>query len=259
MKILICLPVYNRKDITELVIENLNKYKQDATFWIFNDWSEQYDNDFLEPHCDKVFKLPKSDKEVIKNMKNRNGMGVQHLRWHQFREFVNMDDYDLVYFTDSDALHDPSYIDVLKSVHEKYTLKSKDGTQKIKIPVCLYSTKWHLDSTVKEGKDVYIRKTAPGISQLYTKDMANKIVEVLDNQPSDPDYAWDYRCLEYLGLPVVTTKTSYVEHFGADTDSMHTPKGEWDRDRALNPTKYLEELRQPIIDYLEGRAEKPIV
>lgn len=79
MKILICLPVYNRKDITELVLENLNKYKGDATLWVYNDWSTEYDNDFLEPLCDKVFKLPPSNKVVIKNEKNVNGMGVQHL------------------------------------------------------------------------------------------------------------------------------------------------------------------------------------
>lgn len=256
MKILICLPVYNRKKITELVIENINKYKQDATFWIFNDWSEQYDNDFLEPHCDKVFKLPKSDKLVVKNEKNVNGMGVQHLRWYQFRQFLTTD-YDLIYFTDSDALHDPNFINVLKTVYQKYKLK--DGDNEIKLPISLYSTKWHSDSTIRENDEIYIRKTGAGISQMYSKSMVQKIVSVLDRQPTDPDYAWDYRCLEYLGLPIITTKTSYVEHFGADVDSMHTPKGEWDRDRALNPTSYLQNIRQSVIDYLEGKGDKPNV
>lgn len=258
MKILICVPVFNRENITELVLENLNKYKKDATLWVYNDWSEEYDNDFLEPNCDKVFKLPKSDKIVIKNEKNVNGMGVQHLRWYQFREFIKMDEFDAIYFTDSDALHDPSYIDILKNASKKYTLSNG-----YKLPICLYSTKWHIDSTINETSDIYMRKTAPGISQLYTKDMAKKIVDGLENYNKihgcDPDYGWDYHVSDFLKLPFITTKKSYIEHFGADVDSMHTPKGLWDRDRALEPSEYLKNIRQPIIDYIEGIGEKPSV
>ena len=251
MKILTCLPVYNRKLVTGLVAENLFKYKQDSTLWVYNDWSSEYENSYLEDSCDKIFKLPKSDKVVVKNEKNKKGMGVQHLRWYQFREFLSMD-YDALYLTDSDALHDPSYIDVLKNLHKKYSLANG-----AKMPICLYNTRWHESATIKEGKDVYMRSTAPGISQLYTKDMVSKIVTNLDKLAEDPTYAWDFRCLEYLKLPVITTKNSYVEHFGASSESMHTPRGEWDRDRALNPTEYLVNLREDTISYLEGKGSRP--
>jgi CRISPR/Cas system-associated protein Cas10 (large subunit of type III CRISPR-Cas system) len=254
MKILICVPVYNRKNITELVLQNLNQYKADAKLWVYNDWSTEYDNEFLKPFCDEVIHLPPSDKIVVKNEKNKNGMGVQHLRWHQFREFASQDVFDFIYFTDSDALHDPNFIDVLKAIYQRY--KAQNGQT---FPVCLYDTVWHSqpENLLSEGSDVWVRKTAPGISQLYSMEMVRKIVAILNQQDEDPDYAWDYRAQEYLGLPFLTTKISYVEHFGAVSESMHTPQSEWDRDRALNPSQYLRDIRSDIIAYLEGRGPKP--
>ena len=254
MKILICLAVYNRKKITELVLENLMKYKKDSFLLVYNDWSTEYDNDFLEPLCDKVVKLPPSNKIVVKNESNINGSGIANIRWKQFRDFVNQDEYDYIYFTDSDALHDPNFIDVLKNIHSKYKTKSGE-----KLPVCLYDTVWHscAQNLLKEGSDVWMRKTAPGISQFYSKEMCIKIVDILNKQKEDPQYAWDYRCLEYLGLPFLNTKTSYIEHFGADKSSMHTPEGQWDRDRAINPSEYLKNIRAQVISYLEGSGEKP--
>lgn len=253
MKILICVPVYNRKKITELALENLMKYKKDATLYVYNDWSTEYDNDFLEPLCDKVFKLPPSNKIVIKNEKNINGMGVQHLRWYQFREFIKSD-FDYLYFTDSDAIHDPDFIEILKNIHGKYKLKNDE-----KLPVCLYNTIWHSQpqNLLKENNEIMMRRTAPGISQFYSKLHCEKIVNELNKQKSDPDYAFDYRCIEYLKLPFLTTKISYVEHFGAVDDSMHAKAGEWDRDRSLNPSEYLKNIRNNVINYLEGRVLKP--
>ena len=43
-------------------------------------------------------------------------MGVDNLRWHQFRSFLEQDEFDVLYFTDSDAVHDPEYTDVLKTL-----------------------------------------------------------------------------------------------------------------------------------------------
>lgn len=255
MKILICVPVYNRKKMTSLILENIYKYKQDADLWVYNDWSDQYDNDFLEGFADKVFKLPPSIKTVVKNEKNINGMGVQHLRWNQFREVADSS-YDAVYMTDNDALHDPMFIEYLKLFSDKY--KSKNG---MNIPICLYNTRWHNQkgNTIKETKDALIRKTAPGVSQLFSKQHCQKIVQCLDKEKKDPDYAWDYKVSQYLKMPFITSKNSFVEHFGADDESMHSQAGDWDRDRAVNPSVYLSNIRQSVIDYLEGRSEKPLL
>jgi hypothetical protein len=255
MKIQINLAVYNRKKITELVIKNLDKYKKDSELVIYNDWSTEYDNDYLESitNC-KVVKLSPHKEVVYKSEKNINGMGITNLRWYQFREFLKQDVCDYIYFTDSDALHDPDFVDILKNVYGKYKMKNGD-----KLPVCLYDTMWHSQkmNNLRENDEVWMRRTAPGISQLYSKNMVKTIIEALDKETNKHVYAWDYRAPEWLGLPFLTTKTSYVEHFGADVDSMHTPKGEWNRDRAKNPSKYLKNIRESVILYLEGRGEAP--
>lgn len=250
MRILICVPVWNRKKITELVLNNLMKYKKDATLWVYNDWSTEYDNDFLEPLCDKVIKLPPSEKIVVRNEKNVHGMGVQNLRWHQFRDFLRQDSWNYLYFTDNDALHDPDFIDTLKA------LVMKSGNL---LPACLYSTRWHSNNLEKRFGDIEVRRHAPGISHLYSKEMVRRIVTVLDQQKNDPNYSWDFYVSDYLGLPFLTSTVSYIEHFGASRESMHSPEGAWDRDRATNPTPYLKDLRERVIAYLEGTGEKPQV
>jgi hypothetical protein len=254
MKILICVSVFNRKTITELVLENINKYKKDAVLWVYNDWSTEYDNDFLEPLCDKVFKLPASNKIVVKNETNKNGMGITHMRWYQFREFLKQDEYDYIYFTDSDALHDPEFIDRLKTIHCKYKMKNGE-----KMPVSLYDTLWHsqAQNLLRDASDVFMRKTSAGISQLYSKDHVKSLVSFLDKEVKDPIYAWDYYFTNTVKIPFLTSKTSYVEHFGAVKESMHTPEGQWDRDRAINPSPYLKDIRDSVIAYLEGRGTKP--
>lgn len=254
MKIQINLAVYNRKKITELVIENLDKYKKDSELIIYNDWSTEYDNNYLESITNsKIIKLQPYTKSVYKSEKNLNGMGISNLRWYQMREFLKQDEFECIYFTDSDALHDPNYVDVLKYFYGKYKMKNES-----KMPVCLYDTKWHsqANNIIRSNGEVMMRITAPGISQLYSKTMIQKIVSTLD-KVGEQDYAWDYRAQEWLGLPFLTTKTSYVEHFGADVDSLHTPKGEWDRDRAVNPSDYLKNIRDKVILYLEGKGDKP--
>lgn len=248
-KVLIIVSVYNRKKITELVLENLFKYKKEnSSLWVYNDHSTEYDNSFLEPLCDKVFLLQESNNIVIKNEKNKKGMGIAKLRWQQLRDFINTD-YDFLYFTDNDALHDPEFENILLETYKRY---------KTKMPISLYDTVWHkhVQNHLKEDKNVYMRRYGAGISHFYDRNMVEKILSVLDNQTETPNYGWDYQVSDYMKLPMVVTKTSYVEHFGALEDSMHTQKGDWDRDRAINPTTYLKDIRNDIIEYLENKTTK---
>ena len=248
LKILICVPVYNRKKITELALKSIYKNKKDATVWVYNDWSTEYDNDFLEPYADKVFKLEKSKKIVVQNENNIFGMGVQHLRWHQLRSFIEQDEFDAIYLTDSDAFHDPGYIDVLKTLYSQ--VSDKKGK---KLPISLYNSVFHTLSTLENNGGIMLRKTAPGISQMYDKEMCKIIVKELNSLDSDPEGGvydwWDYRCIEYLKRPIITTKNSYIEHYGAVEGSLHTNRGDWDKDRAVNPTEGLKKDRDKIILY----------
>jgi len=184
---------------------------------------------------------------------NRLGMGVQHLRWHQFRDFLHRPDFDLLYLTDSDALHDPCFMDVFRS------LLSMLERAEHPLPICLYNSKFHNSNEANDGgtNQLLLRKTAPGISHLYTKPMVEKIVQELNKLGSDPDYDWDYIAPRMLALPILTTRVSYIEHFGATAGAMHTTAGDWNRDRALNPSPFLRTHRQSIIDYLEGFTQNP--
>jgi hypothetical protein len=146
-------------------------------------------------------------------------------------------------------MHDPSFMDVLQSL---VSVVKKTGRP---MPICLYNSVFHdQPNNCVGGTDrLLLRKTAPGISHLYDRAMIARIVQGLATLAADPDYGWDYIGPAFLGVPFVTTKTSYVEHFGAVPGSMHTTAGDWDRDRALNPTPYLAARRQQVIDFLEGR------
>jgi len=253
MKLLICMPVFNRKKITELSLKNLQKYKRDSTLWVFNDWSTEYDNDFIEPYCDKVFKLDVSKLPVVGNEANLKGMGVQHLRWYQLRLFLKTD-YDALYFTDNDAIHDPDFLDVINDMPKENPISLYNS--------CLYGRDYtgptkHLDKklSLEEVTGFYATRYAGGISHFYTREMVEVVVRILDSRPKDPDYSWDYEMLDMLNKKICITKTSYVEHFGAG--GLHSGHEDFTHDRAIAPTGYLQNIRQPIVDYLLGHGPRP--
>lgn len=245
MSVLIIVPVFNRKKITELSLKQTYTHKGDGNkLIVYNDYSTEYDNTFLEPYCDEVITMPTK-------------MGVQHLRWYHLRSFLEQDQFEYLYLTDNDVIHDPEYINKLKELYGKYMLKDNK-----KMPVCLYNTKFHLNqgNVLAHKDDITIRKTAPGVSMFFDKDMVKVIVEKLNKFPGgDPDYAWDYRSLEMLGLPWITPNTSYLEHFGAS--GLHSVEGRigMEKDRAINPTEYLQSIREPVIDYVLNEGNVPIL
>lgn len=227
MKIWITVPTWNRKETAEVIIPNIAEYKKEHFLHISDDHSTAYNpHELFKDYADKIDIVPRK-------------MGVQKLRCWEFREFLKTD-YDLIYMTDSDALHDPNYIDRLLELYN-YT----------KSPVCLYNTKWHKSSTISHEKDLdfYWRRTMPGVSQLYDREMVEKIVDIL-NKKGDPVYAWDYRVVEFLKTKVVTSKTSYVQHFGGP-NSIHNKT--LHQDVALEPTPYLESMWKPIVEKISNK------
>jgi hypothetical protein len=231
-KILINVPTFNRKKIAELSLAQIYKYKTENCFvQIYNDHSTEYDNDWLTPWADEVIKHPKQ-------------LGVHHLRWHQFREFIKTD-YNFLYLTDNDTLHDPDYVKRMMELYHKY--KTADGR---KLPVTLYNTKHHFFATIKETEDMIIRKTAPGVSMLLDRGMVETIVDWIDKNTVF-DYAWDFRIIEMLHLPWITSNISYLEHYGADGINNKT----YDADTAHNPSDYLKSTRPIIMDYLINNKE----
>ncbi|NWF75663.1 MAG: tetratricopeptide repeat protein [Nitrospirae bacterium] len=228
--ILISVPVFNRKKITQLCLSQIQRYKTSRCFLqVYNDHSTEFDNQFLVEYADEVIQLP-------------NKMGINNLRLYQLRKFIQSD-FDFIYLTDNDVIHDPSFIKVLIFLYEL-------GERKF--PVCIYNTIHHMQPNVILFKNNFIllKRTSPGVSIFFDKKMVETIIKILDNVGDyQADFNWDYRVIAYLDRPVLTSVTSYLDHFGAGG----THNLDFERDRALNPTKYLLERRESIIDYLTGK------
>jgi peptidylprolyl isomerase len=232
LSVSIAVSVFNRKKITQLSLAQLKRYKNDGCHLrVYDDHSTEYDRSFLEPYADEVIKLPAK-------------MGIHNLRMHQLRNFLETR-YDFLYLTDNDVIHDPGYVAALEALYEM-------GGRLL--PVCLYNTGFHNfeGNILYSDKGVILKKTAPGVSMFFDRGMAEKIVSFAEKAGSAHQFiGWDFRVIAYLDLPWLTPQTSYLEHFGAD--GMHNP--DFERDRAIDPTPYLAERRQAIIDYLTGNEE----
>jgi hypothetical protein len=238
MKLLIVVTTFDRRAITELSLTQTSRFKRGAHVLVYDDHSTEYDLNWLSQFADTVERSPKN-------------MGIAALRARQFRDFLDSG-FDLLYFTDNDVIHDPAYVARLRRL---YSLPAE-----MKLPVSLFNSSFHNQpvNILKEVQDIQIRKTAPGVSQLYDREMVDQIVSGLQRSPElDGRYGWDYHLPALLQRPWIQSTTSYLEHFGAG--GMHNPDSEeaYERDRALNPTPFLAGIRDRIIDYLKNGGDKP--
>ena len=236
MKIRIDVPCYNRKKITELSISQLYKYKtKDCDIRIYNDNSDEYDNNWLEQWGDVVnYEMPK-DQQRWKN--------IHTIRYNAYLDFMN-ENYDFLYMTDNDAFHDPTYIKVLLNLYNK-----------TKLPVTGYKSKFMSDFSVKykyltsKNEPFHIiRNTNGGISVFLSKSH----VERLMKKYNPNTIMWDCDTWGLLGNKYVVPKISVLDHFGKG--GIHNK--DWSFDYAINPTEYLRKIRPYMINYLENKINK---
>jgi tetratricopeptide (TPR) repeat protein len=231
-KILIVVTAFNRKKLTALALNQMRRYKTTyCHLQVYNDHSSEYDNTFLSDHADEVIQLP--DK-----------MGIDNLRWYQFRKFLETD-FDFLYMTDNDVIHDPNYVDMLEELY----VKGKE-----QLPVSLFSNIFMLQPRLillcEEG--VYVKTSSPGASMFFDRRMVETVVSVSDKIGNVlDDLPWDNKAVACLKLPWITPEQSYLEHFGAG--GLHSDNHE--RERAINPTEYLHERRESILRYLSGKND----
>jgi hypothetical protein len=151
-----------------------------------------------------------------------------------------------LYLTDADAIHDPNWRSELLRIQD-----SLGG-----MPVCGYNTRAHSDligNTLDESHpEVVIRRFAPGISYLLTREHVEKVVKWLEANPEKLHWSFDWQVPSILGGRFAVTKTSYVDHIGYG-GYHHPPDAGWDGgDRATAPTKWLVEKRAEIVGRLKG-------
>ena len=250
-KIVIALSTYNRPLVTQICLRSLQAVRSPEVWLVaYDDASTAYDRDFLAASCDEVVRF------------HRNG-GIERSRARALRDFVHrFQDYDLLYLTDNDTVHDPVFVSQLNQFFRVQAAAEKP------FPVCLYNSRFHAQASnlLSETKSFLVRKTAPGVSHCYNRAMAETIVRGLDQRPDlETIYGWDYYLPSLLGVPFLQSRTSYLEHFARDRDeaglhSKNTGTGpaaisDFDRDRALFPTPFLEQIRPEVIAEILGRGE----
>lgn len=231
LSILISVPVYNRKTIAQLSLAQTKRYKTSKCYLqVYNDHSNEFDNSFLKPYADEVIQLPEK-------------MGIDKLRWHQFKKYLETD-FDCLYMTDSDVIHDPHYITMLHRLYE---------TGRRQLPVSLFNSIFTMQPRMilyfRNG--IILKSTAPGNSMFYDRKMVVKILDTLNNISGFIDYLpWDNKAIACLGLPWITPEVSYLEHYGA----QGVNNDNYERDRAITPTEYLRARREPILKYLADNS-----
>ena len=245
LKIFIAVSTFNRKNITKLCLENLQKIIDDDNFSflsIYDDASDKYDLQFLKKFSKNVLRF-------------RTSGGIERSRARTFRDFEYIfSTYDLLYITDNDTIHDPNF---LKTIREMYTLSAANFEKPL--PIGLFNSVFHSQEANIINSDglVSVRKTCPGVSQCYDRKMVSKIVDFLNKNPVyETLYGFDYHWPASLSLPFLQSNISYLEHFARDRfeKGIHSdfsnddPLKDFERDRAQNPTDYLKKIRMDIIN-----------
>jgi tetratricopeptide (TPR) repeat protein len=248
MKILVAIATYNRPIITDLCLRNLQQVRDSITkIIIYDDSSDAYNQKYLSDFADEVVRF-------------ESRQGIERSRARTFRDFLRKyKDYELLYLTDNDAIHDP---DFAKTLREIFLAQEKSCTP-IK-PVGLFNSKFHQERIKGEAGSFYFYETCPGISMCFTRPMVQKIVDYLEDDPSaEFRYGWDMDWPKALNLPFMVPKTSYVEHFARDRfqSGMHSSNSgvdlksaldDFERDRAINPSPYLRDTRLKVIKEILG-------
>ncbi len=247
-KILVALSTYNRKNITKLCLENLTQLlDKNSQLLIYDDASTEYNEKFLKKYSQNILRF-------------RVRGGIERSRARCFRDFCYIyKNFDLLYITDNDVIHDPQFLNQLRYF---YNISKK---QKKKFPIGLFNSVFHnkSENIIEQNKDFSLRKTCPGVSQCYDRNMVEIMVNFLNHNPFfETIYGFDYYWPAQLKVPFIQSNTSFLEHFARDRNEAGIHSGfsktkndimkDFSKDRAINPTKFLEEKREKIINLIMG-------
>jgi len=244
MKTIIALSTYNRPIITNICLNSLSILRsENVKLVVYDDASTAYGADYLGQFADEVVRF------------GSNG-GITRSRAKALRDFTyRFQDYDLLYLTDNDTFHDPLFVGILENIFHNM------AEMGVSFPVSLYNTIHHNKpgNVLAENDAFYFTRDIPGVSHCYNREIAAVIVDQLNRSANlEFAYGWDFSFIRALNRPCLLSKTSYLEHFARDKNEggMHNPWSgtgpagydDFEKDRAVNPTRYLQELRSIIID-----------
>ncbi|HTI66557.1 MAG TPA: glycosyltransferase family 2 protein [Caulobacteraceae bacterium] len=246
MKVLIALSTYNRPVITRICLENLAPFRSaDVKLVVYDDASDAYDKAYLSGYADEVIRF------------QSNG-GIARSRAKTMRDFVyRHTDFDILYLTDNDTVHDPEFLPVLRSAF------ARQAGSETPLPVSLFNSRFHSapERVLGEATDFLFTKNIPGVSQGYDRRLARLVVDALNVEPElEFSAGWDWHYVTVLNRPCALSRTSYLEHFARDRleGGMHQKSSglgeaglvDFEVDRAVNPTAWLAGIRPQVIDKL---------
>ena len=248
-KTLITPLTYNRKGTVERCVGATNRHKLESKIYIHDDCSDEYDETWLAQFGDRVFRHPRSHggKNGVKNLRSNIVKSVLgDFQPEVFKPWLDEDfgseGPEYLYQVDSDGYHDPHFFYRLHEIMEKFP---EWGS------ICLYNAYFHSPRGGRKDRfsdpHTVIREIGAGISMFVRmqsfRDNPLK-VQVPDRRGWDGFYS-----IEIAKRKVFTSLVSFVEHFGKW--GFHN-KGNWERDRALNPTVYLSGVREDNISQIEA-------
>jgi glycosyltransferase involved in cell wall biosynthesis len=226
VRIYIAVPCFNRKRLTEIALRSLMETKRPDDLLVgYNDGSHEYTTDWLRQFCDRA--------------ESSVNVGIERQRQRHFIDFWKSD-YDLLYFTDNDTLHDLDWRATGITLLEKYST-----------PVCLYNTTAHAslpDNLIDDDPEspVIWRRYAPGVSYLMNR---RHVGMVMPHVHRLQNFDWD--CPRIWGNRMATSRVSWLDHL-AHGGIHHKGTGYDSGDRALNPTPWLVERRRQLVAQLEA-------
>jgi glycosyltransferase involved in cell wall biosynthesis len=194
MKLMIAIPVYNRREYLEITekslyeCSNINK----AAVKVFNDCSSEFDNNYLK----KLFNKPNA--EIINREKN---LRADRNTYQIMLDFLNTDN-DVLFICDADLLLRPDTIDYIFN-----SFKRTDGF------LGLYNSELHRDIYF-DGEFVY--KENVGFAGICIS--RSILQQFITNQKERPR-SMDFKLSAFLiksNVRLMIPRNCYVQHIGFD-------------------------------------------
>jgi hypothetical protein len=157
-----------------------------------------------------------------------------------FWERAKTHGHDFLYMTDSDAPHDPSWLEAAHRLHYEH-----DGA-----PLCLYRTATHASYHNNvyrddENESVLWQRFIPGVSYFLSLAHVAKIREMIPER-----WAFDWQIPSILDYKMAVSRVSYCDHIGHLGMHDTAERGFVSPERATNPTPWLVNKRREILSNL---------
>ena len=248
-KTVIVVATWNRRKTVEICLNQVADYKLGSSLWIYDDGSDEYDEEFLWNIGDKVYRQPHGigGREGVKKLRSFITKSVLYPGYRPHDEWLPQDFPDgieYIYHIDSDVFHDPWFF---------YRIYEITQTVQDYGAICLYNPKFRMSSRKQRSNprtfpDMHtvIRTSGYGCSLFFRKQSFLDQSEHID--VPEGGVGWDLHYSATIARArIAMSSTSYVEHFGYG--GMHNDDDN-QKTRAMHPTLYLSKTRSRIIKAL---------